>query len=113
MNPDIEYVKFAKLYKETDRLLLHNYWRGNCIFRKKSLFTALNKNAALIKKLGQFIFILMTILPILAHYMKFLKQIPMPIFGVIVATLIQHSKTKCWHILTTKVGTQWKDISEG
>ena len=110
MNLDIAYVKFAKLYKETDRLILHNYWRETAYLEKR-LFTSLNKNAALIKILGQFIFISMTILPILKQYTKILKQIPMPRFGVIMATLIQHSKTKCWHILRTKVGKHWKDIS--
>ena len=52
MNPDIEYVKFAKLYKETDRLLLHHSWWKTSSLGNGTSFTALKENTTLIKHFG-------------------------------------------------------------
>ena len=53
MNMEIAYLEFVKLYKETNRLIHHNYWWGDCIINKKmTLFTAIKESATLIKYFG-------------------------------------------------------------
>ena len=77
---------------------------GTVSLGNESTFTQQKENSPLIKKLGQCILILMSILPIVVEFLKFSKKMLMKIFSVFMVMNIIQGNIKFAHGFMRRFG---------